>query len=252
VRVGDTVNLAAHLAHREAASAQRLTLLGWAWPLVRQLAQLGILVLVFSHFLGVDIPNFALFVFCGLLVWNWFSASVPMASTSVVTKRHLALQPGFPSAIIPAVSVVVPLIDVLMVVPILGGLLAFEGELRWSAVALPLVFAVEMMMLVGLAWLVAAASVYLRDIPNALPVLMMLLFYVSPIFYDRQIVPDDYEWVLDVNPIAILIEATRALLLDLPGPSAGQIAWVTAFAIAVFGLGFLTFQRLQRGFADEL
>jgi len=252
VRTRRTVDLAVHLARREVASAQRLTILGSAWPVVRQLAQLGILVLVFSRFLDIGIENFALFVFCGLIVWNWFSAAVPVASMSVLAKRHLALQPGFPVAIIPMVAVVVPLIDVLVVLPIFGGLVAVEGELRWSALALPLVLGLELLLLVGVAWLVAGVSVYLRDIPTALVVVMTLLFYVSPVFYDRSIVPDDYEWVLDVNPVAVLIEASRALVLDRPGPSALELAWVTVFSCAVAALGFLAFQRLQRNFADEL
>jgi len=234
------------------ASSQRLTLLGWAWPVVRQLAQLVILVLVFSEFLDVGIDDFPIFVFCGLIVWNWFSSAIPAASTSVLTKRHLALQPGFPTPIIPVAAVVVPLIDVLLVLPAFVAVLAVEGELRWTALGLPGVFALEMMLLVGLAWLAAAVSVYLRDIPNALPVAMTLLFYVSPIFYDRSIVPDDWEWVLDVNPIAILIEAARALVLDTPGPSAAQMAWVVAASAAAFAAGLLAFRRLSRGFADEL
>lgn len=241
-----------HLARREVASSQRLTLLGWAWPVVRQLAQLAILVLVFSEFLDVDIPDFPIFVFCGLIVWNWFSAAIPNASTSVLAKRHLALQPGFPAPIIPGTAAVVPLIDVLLVLPAFAAVLVIEDELRWTALALPGVFVLEFVLLMGLAWIAAAVSVYLRDIPNALPVAMTLLFYVSPIFYDRSIVPDEWEWVLDVNPIAILIEAARALVIDTPGPSAAQMTAVTLASVAAFAVGLVAYGRLARGFADEL
>ena len=241
-----------HLARREVASAQRLTVLGAAWPLIRQLAQVGILVLVFSEFLDVGIENFGLFVFCGLIVWNWFSTAMPAASRSVVTKRHLAMQPGFPTPIIPATAVVVPLLEVLMVLPVFVLLVALEGELRWSALGLAPVLVVELVMLIGFAWVLAGASVYLRDIPNALAVAMTLLFYVSAVFYDRATVPDDYEWVLDVNPVAILIEASRAAVLDRPGPSALQLLWVTALAAIVCAAGLAIFRRLQHGFADEL
>jgi lipopolysaccharide transport system permease protein len=247
-----SAELALHLARREIASTQRLTLLGAAWPIIRQLAQLGVLVLVFSHFLDVGIEEFAVFVFCGLVVWNWFSSAVPAASRSVITRRHLALQPGFPAPVIPVTAVVVPLLEVLMVLPLLLLLVAVEGELRWSILLLPAVLALELVLLLGVAWLVAGVSVYLRDISNALAILMTLLFYVSAVFYDRSVVPDEYDWVLEVNPIAILIEAARAAVLDRPGPSALQLAWVSAAAVAVCAAGLLVFRRLQRGFADEL
>jgi ABC-type polysaccharide/polyol phosphate export permease len=252
VELPRSVDLAIHLARREVVSAQRLTLLGAAWPLIRQLAQLGILVLVFSEFLDVGIENFALFVFCGLVVWNWFSSAIPAASRSVVAKRHLAMQPGFPRPIIPATAVVVPLLEVLMVLPVFVVLVAIEGELRWSAFGLAGVLALELVLLMGFAWLLAGASVYMRDIPNALTVVMTLLFYVSAVFYDSSVVPDDYEWVLDVNPVAILIEAARASVLDLPGPSVLQLAWVTAAAAVICAAGLAAFRHMQRGFADEL
>jgi lipopolysaccharide transport system permease protein len=247
-----SVDLAVHLARREIASGQRLTVLGAAWPLIRQLAQVGILVLVFSRFLDVGIDDFAVFVFCGLIVWNWFSTAMPAASRSVLTKRHLALQPGFPASIIPVTAVVVPLLEVLMVLPVFALFLAFEGELRLSALALAGVLALELMLLIGCAWALAGVSVYLRDVPNALGVVMTLLFYVSAVFYDSSVVPDGYQWVLDVNPVAILIEAARAVVLDRPGPSALQLAWVAAASVAACAAGLALFRRLQRGFADEL
>ena len=246
------LELVAHLARREAASAHRFTVLGWTWPVARQLAQLGVLVLVFSHFLDIGIPHFAVFCFCGLLVWNWFSTALSAASWSLVVQRHLTLQPGFPGTTIPAVAVAVPFIDVVLALPAFVVVLALDDQLRWGVVALPAVFLVELTLLCGLAWIVAAAGVYLRDVPNVLTVLLTLTFYITPIFYDRQIVPEGLHWVLDVNPVAVLIESTRAAVLDLPPPSLEHMLAVVVATAAVAALGWLFFRRLEPGFADEL
>jgi lipopolysaccharide transport system permease protein len=246
------VELVLHLAGREAASSNRFTLLGWAWPVLRQLAQLGVLVLVFSKFLRIGIENYPVFVFCGLIVWNWFSAALPIASYSILSSRHLVLQPGFPSATIPAVSVTVPLIDMVLALPAFLVVLALDDQLRWGAVALLGVLAIELVLLCGLAWIVAAIGVYLRDVPNVVTILLTFLFYMTPIFYDREIVPPELHWVLDINPVAVLIEATRAATLDLPAPSLPHLLAVAAVAAATSVVGFLLFRRLEPGFPDEL
>ena len=89
--------LVLHLAVREIAAAHRFTALGWTWPLVRQLVQLGILVFVFTVVFDVGIDDYAPFVFSGLIVWSWFSVGIPAAARVLIDRRHLLFQPGFRS-----------------------------------------------------------------------------------------------------------------------------------------------------------
>ena len=93
----------------------RFTLLGWAWPVVRQLAQLAVLVFVFSTILDLGIDNFPVFVFSGLIAWSWFAGGVQQATASLIANRHLVFQSRFPVAVLPIVAVAVPFIDVLLV-----------------------------------------------------------------------------------------------------------------------------------------
>jgi lipopolysaccharide transport system permease protein len=244
--------LVLHLARREAASRQRFTLLGWAWPLARQLAQLGILVFVFSRIVRLGIPDFPVFVFSGLIAWTWFASGLGAATSSVVANRNLVFQSRFPVSVLPAVAIVVPLLDVAFALPVIALMLALAGELHATFAFLPIVLIVQLVLMSGLAWLVAAAYVYFRDVQNIVGVLLLLLFYVTPVFYDRELVPERYEWVLLMNPMTHLIEAYRRIFLggSLPDPSWFGI--LAAASLVVAFVGYVTFRRSERTFVDEL
>ena len=250
--VRQALDLVLHLARREVAIAHRFTLLGWAWPLTRQLVQVAVLVFVFGHVLDLGIENFPVFVFSGLIAWTWFSSGLTAAATSVLAQRHLVFRARFPTIVVPLVAVTVPLIDVVMAIPVLVVMLVIAGELRAESVLLPLLYAIQLVLVCGLAWLVAALTVYLRDVPNIVLVGLNALFYLTPVFYSTERVPENAQWLLRLNPMTTLLDADRAVLLGHPFPPVGTFVAVVAFSIAVAVLGYAVFRRLSPGFVDEL
>lgn len=241
-----------HLARSELDSTHRLTSLGWLWPLARQLAQLAILVFVFSRLLHLGIKDFPVFVFSGLVAWNWFMAGILRASTSLIDNRHLLFQPRFPSQVVPIVAIVVPLLDVVFALPVLLGMLILGSGLSWSACELPAFLAVQFLMMAGLAWWLAAAGVFFRDIPNLVGVFLLLLFYLTPVFYSHHNIPARYAWVLDLNPMTIIIDAIRAVLLHSGVPDWKLIGALFGASLVISVSGYLVFGRLQRQFVDHL
>lgn len=239
------------LARRQLESKHSLTLLGWLWPLTRQLAQLGVLVFVFSKvFHQEGIENFPVFVFVGLIAWTWFSTGLGDAATSVAAQRHLVLQSRVPSAAIPLVAVVVPLVDVLIALPVLLLMLVVSDELHWTLLLVPLLIPVQALLMTGIAWLASASAVFFRDVPNVVYLGLTLLFYMTPVFYASDNWPEQYRWLLDVNPLATIIGCYRALLLDDPWPQAWLIAVVVAGSGLLAMLGYRLFRRLEPRFAD--
>jgi lipopolysaccharide transport system permease protein len=250
--MGQFYELVAHLARRELNTQHRWTLLGWSWPLARQLAQLAVLVFVFSKLFDLGIDNYAVFVFTGLIAFSWFSSGVQGAAYSLLSQRHLIFQPRFPAAVVPVVAVAVPLVDVLMALPVLLVMVIVSGDVGWGALLLPLLLVVQLVLMCGIAWLCAAATVYLRDIPQVVLVGLTLLFYMTPVFYNLSSVPARDRWVFDLNPLATLIEAYRSALIGDPGPGAARIAAVCAVALLLAAAGLALFRRLEPGFVDEL
>jgi lipopolysaccharide transport system permease protein len=245
-------DLLLHLAGREVRSKHRWTVLGWTWPLTRQLVQLGVLVFVFGALFDLGIENYAVFLFTGLVAFNWFSSGVADAASSLVTRRHFVFQPRFPSAVLPAVSVAVPFLDVLLALPVLVAMLLATGGLHAGALLLLPLLAIQLVLMCGLGWLVAAATVYLRDVPNVVLVGLTLLFYMTPVFYGLEHVPRDLQRVLQANPLTTLIEAYRAVLLGQSGPEPVAVAIVAAGSVALAATGLAVFRRLEPGFVDTL
>jgi lipopolysaccharide transport system permease protein len=241
-----------HLARREISSKHRWTLLGWTWPLVRQLAQLAVLVFIFSAVFDLGIENYPVFVFSGLLAYTWFSAALIEAASSMLAQRHFVFQPRFPTAVVPVVSVAVPLLDVLLALPVLLVMLVVTGDLAVSVLLLPPLLVIQFVLMCGLAWLCAAATVYLRDVPNVVLVGLTLLFYMTPVFYSLDRVPEKYRWVLELNPLATLIEGYRAVLIGQAAPGVVELGLVCVASVAIAALGLVVFRRLQPGFVDEL
>jgi ABC-type polysaccharide/polyol phosphate export permease len=229
-----------------------MTVLGWAWPLVRQLVQLGVLVFIFGSVLDLGIEHFAVFVFSGLIAWNWFSAGIGVASTSLLDHRHLLHQPRLPPAVIPIVAVVVPLVDVLMALPVLVLLLEIEAGVPLTILLIPVLVAAQLVLMSGIAWLTSSASVFLRDVPNMVLVGLNVLFYLTPVFYGLKVIPEKYADLLDLNPMATVVTSYRAILLGESLPGTFAIVYTVVLSLALTGLGFFLFARLQNRFVDNL
>jgi lipopolysaccharide transport system permease protein len=244
--------LVVHLTVRQLKSSYHMTLLGWGWPVAKQLAQLAVLVFLFGHVIHLKIHNYPAFVFVGLIAWNWFSAAVTAAATSVLSQRHLVMQPRLPVSVLPIAAAAVPLVDALFALPVLLLMVALSSGLSWGLLGCPLMFLLQLVLVAGISWLVAGVSVFFRDIPNLVGVALMICFYLTPVFYEASRVPARFRWVLDLNPLATLIDAYRSLLLGAPGPGTARLAAVAAATLAIAWLGHRVFTRLAPRFADHL
>jgi ABC-type polysaccharide/polyol phosphate export permease len=116
--------------------------------------------------------------------------------------------------VIPLVAVVVPLADVLLVLPVLLGMLAFDGRLTWTVLLLPVLLTVQFALTAGLGLITSSLNVYFRDVQNIVGVGLLLFFYLTPVFYGVKNVPEQYRWLLHVNPMTPIINGVRAVLLD--------------------------------------
>src|SRR5437763_6358182 len=211
--LGRLRELVAHLAAREVASLHRFTLLGWAWPLIRQLTQLAVLVVRFWHVLHLGVPHYAAFVFSGLIAWNWFSTGVVNGPSSLLDGRHLVFQPRFPLIALPLVAVAVPLIDLLLALPVLVVMVVATTGLHWTILFLPVLVAIQVTLMAGIAWLTAAATVYFRDVRHIVGVGVTMLFYFTPVFYDLARLPHHYQSLLRLNAITTIVDAYYSLVL---------------------------------------
>lgn len=252
-RLPHAVDVLVHLVIREWISRQRFTLLGWGWPLLRQLVQVAVLAFLFGRALNLGIKDYALFVFSGSIAWSLFSAGANGGTWSLVQHRHLLLQPRTPAPVIPLVGVLTPALDFLVALPLVIALLYAQGHgLHVSALLAIPMLGIQLLLTAGIAWLTSAVAVVFRDMTAIVETSVFTLFYLTPVFYGLDQVPEHYREILRLNPIGVLIQAYRRVLLDGRVPSPGPVLAVLALALVVAAVGYLTFERLRPTFIDRL
>ena len=225
--------------------------LGLGWSQIAALAQVGVLLFIFGHVVRLGIPNYPAFVLAGMLPWLWFVDAIGAAANSVVTGRDLVRRPGFPSAVLPLVAVGTALINFAFAVPIMlltVGLVT--GRVPTTAALLPVLVVVQLSVILGPAYLVAAVNVFLRDTGHLVAILLGLLFYATPVFYAN--VPSRYRTILGLNPMTHLVSAYRQVLLFGHLPSWTALLSLTLGGGAATWAGYELFARRQRWFAEEL
>ncbi|MBA2411101.1 MAG: ABC transporter permease [Gammaproteobacteria bacterium] len=208
------------------------TLLGFAWTLINPLLFVGVFYFVFQVVLSLDIRRYSSFALIGFLVYNWFRGSLAQASTTIKNDRALLRRPGFLVAVLPAIAVITNLIHFLLAVPILAIFLAFDGhQIGISTAILPAVIAIQFVFTLSLAYLVAAANTFFRDVGHILTAILGLGMFLTPIFYDYSSVPPEFETLYNVNPLVPLLDAYRAVLIG-----GAQVNWASLGTVGVVSL----------------
>ncbi|NBD17301.1 MAG: ABC transporter permease [Cyanobacteria bacterium] len=227
--------------------------LGIAWTLINPLLQLAVFVFVFQIILNINIPQYASYVFCGLLVWTWFQSSLFEATGVIINNQPLIRQPRFPVVILPIVVVSTGLIHFLLALPVLIIFLLIDGvQLTPWALLLPLLNLVQFLLTISIAYFLAALNVTFRDTQHTLGVVLQLLFYMTPIFYQIGNIPDQYWYAYGLNPLVHLVTSYRQILIGGTQPdwlALGMILGCCAIALPV---GYRIFKRQSLRFVEEI
>jgi lipopolysaccharide transport system permease protein len=229
------------------------SMLGVAWSLLNPLLQLLVYYFIFRSVLAVTTPNYLSFLITGLFVWNWFHGSLVVSTGAIVNNRDLVRQPGFPAAVLPAATVASHLVHFLLAFPVLLLFLFLDGRSVTPALlALPLPLALQFLLTLGLAYLAATFHVTFRDTQYILAVLLQLLLFLTPVFYDASLVPARYQTLYYLNPMVYLLDAYRAILIRGEFPSSSSLLVVGLLSGALLSVGSWTFARARHDFVDEL
>jgi lipopolysaccharide transport system permease protein len=252
-RVSYLHDLVRALVARDMTLRYKRSVLGIFWSLANPLAQMLVFTFLFHRVLPLDIPNYSVFVFSGLLAWTWFQTSITLAATAITGNRELLSQPGFPSAVLPVVTVTTNLTHFLLELPVLLIFLLLSGVPPTPAyAALLLVIGLQFLWNLGLAYLIATWNVTFRDTQHLIALLLLLLFYLTPVFYDGTAVPEAYRALYRLNPMVHLVEAYRAILLRGEVPSLKVLVALTILSGALLWLGGRIFTRASDRFVEEL
>jgi lipopolysaccharide transport system permease protein len=240
------------LTWRDVAVRYKQTLLGAAWAVIQPLFAMLLFTLVFGRLAGMpsDGIPYPIFAYTGLVPWTFFAGSLASGGNSLIASANLITKVYFPRMIIPAAAVAANLVDFAISATLVVGMMVYYGiALSWNVLMLPILVFYITLLALGVGMWMAALNVRFRDIRYALPFLIQLWMFASPIIYPATIVPGRWRWILKLNPLTGLIGGFRAALLGGPfdWPALLFALFLTS-AIAVYAA--YDFRRMEKSFAD--
>lgn len=249
--------LLGQLVKRDVLLRYRGALFGVVWIFLSPLLMLAIFAFVFGHIFQARWPQqpegmpFWLMLYSGLIVFNLFAETVSRAPTTVRSYPSYVKKIIFPVEILPLVPLGAGLVHGAFNFLILALALAWFGHLTAGILLFPLLIVPALLLGMGLAWFIAAWGVFIKDMAQIVPLFVQMLLFLSPVFYPVSAVPEFLRPIYVLNPLGVVIEASRAALVGLPIP---WTAWGGAsfFAIATMLLGLAFFNHARDEFADAL
>jgi lipopolysaccharide transport system permease protein len=250
---------------RDVKVRYKQTFFGLGWALVVPVVQVLVFTVFFGGVLGVSdrvneaagrVLPYALFALTGQIVWNFFKMTVDGASASLLNNAGIIRKIYVPRLVLPLSALGKPAVDTAAVFLLMLGVVAWYAAdpaagiaVGRSLLAAPLLLAGAALPAIGIGLIVAAITVNYRDLQHVMPFLTSILFFMTPVIYSVELLPERLAWLIYLNPVAGFVHAHRAAVLGLPLDWFGLwLALGISLALVVFGLFY--FARAERDFAD--
>jgi len=260
--------LTLNLTLRELRGRYKRSALGWTWSLLNPLSTVIVFSIVFAFFLKIDPPvghpsglhNFAMFLLCGLLPFNYLANSMNGSLDSLLSNSNLIRKVYFPREVLVVSTIGALLVTFLVELAVLGVILLLFGNmiLPWIPMVLLLV-AIQTVFVLGIGLMLSVFNVYFRDVKHFIGIALQALFYSAPIVYPIRFVEEAATRtsfpllrVYELNPLVRFVDAYRAVLYDLRFPALSDVVYVSLWAVAMLALGLFVFNRLDRRLAEEV
>lgn len=242
------------LIQKELRGKYKGSVLGFFWSLLIPLFQLVIYTIVFSVFMPSSVDKFYIFLFVALVPWLFFNSCVSGGATSVIQQKNLVEKIYFPRMALPIaysisyfINMLLSFIIVFLALFISG--VGIELKVLWY---LPIIMFIEFLLGIGAALIFSALTVYFRDLEYILNIVTMAWMYMTPILYPLEQVPENLRSYLYFNPMTSIIIAYRDILYYQQAPEMKTLIYAVIWGAAAIIIGFLSFQKLQRNFVEEL
>jgi homopolymeric O-antigen transport system permease protein len=252
------------LVKRDFMSRYRASSVGLFWTLIQPAFMICVYTVTFSLIMNVRFgtdaspTSFVLYLFCGMLPWLAFSESLSRSSTVVLENSNFVKKLVFPTQILPINMMLSALItEGIGILILLIAIMLFKRTLHPTVALLPFVLIPQVLLTLGLGWILASLTVFIRDIANFLNLILTAWLFLTPIFYPEEIIlrahlPDLVKTLFVLNPMYTLVSNYRRIFLDGKMVEVRGLGLLTLGSLLVFWMGYAWFYRTRRSFADVL
>jgi ABC-type polysaccharide/polyol phosphate export permease len=231
----------------------RRTMLGYLWTLVNPLLMMSVTAVVFATLFKLDLASYTVFLFAGMVPWNFFSMSVTQSCTSFLQNEGLIKKIYLPKVIFPLSQVLGMVIDSMLSMAALAVvILPLGGQVSPALLFLPVAYLLLFLFAFGFSLLMSVATVFFRDLQYVISVLMQAWFFLTPVMYRHDALTGKIAWVVALNPMVSFIEMFRAPLLQGQLPSLHAIGVSVAVALASLVLGSWTLLAQEKNIVFRL
>jgi ABC-type polysaccharide/polyol phosphate export permease len=237
---------------RDIKARYKQTILGISWAIFVPLVTMLTFSLVFGRFMKIDTQGipYPIFAYCGILPWTFFANSLSFAINSLVLNAGLLTKIYFPREVFPIASIIACFVDFCIASLILVGLMVKYGVVvKWVVVIIPLILGVQIIFTSGLALIFSMANLFFRDIKYVFQVILPLWMFATPVVYQ---IPEKYQWLYVINPMAPLISSYRTLVLEGRLPNLNSILPCLLLSVGLLIIGGIWFHKKEFMFAENV
>lgn len=226
---------------------------GFLWTLLNPLLMLFVYSLVFQFIFRSGIENYSIYLFICLMPWNAFANTIAVGTTCVSNNASILKKVYFPREVLPLAVVISNTIQYFFSAIIIFIALLVSGVgISWVAIFLPVIVLIQAIFSLGLIMLLSAANVYIRDVQYIMNPVMMIWMYACPILYSISMVPERFLDLYKLNPMTLIMMEYQNILYNQTLPDFKNLGIVFLVALVFLVIGYLTFNKLQRRFAEEV
>lgn len=238
---------------KEVRGRYKNSFLGILWSFLNPLLQLLVYSVVFGALLAGGDSTYHIYICVGLIPWTFFTTTVQQAAFTVIANGNIIKKVYFPREILPISIATSGAINFVISSIIILGFVVFSNlGLTWYVLLYPIILLVQYILILGISFIVSAITVYVRDLEHIIGVVLMAAFYTTPIVYKLEQLPENLRIIMKLNPMTYIINGYRDIFYYQQMPNFGELGILLAISLVLLVVGYLIFNKLQKGFVEQL
>lgn len=238
---------------KEIRGRYKKNVLGVLWTFLNPLLQLAVYAFIFPLILKTTQPYYVIFVCVGLIPWTFFTTTISQSTWTIIGNGNIVKKVYFPREILPISVVTSAAVNfIISTIIIIMFCLGYGLGLTKYIVFYPIILLIQYVFQLGLSFILSSITVYFRDLEHFVQIILMLLFYATPIVYSGDSIPEAFKFIINLNPMAHIIEGYRDIFYNQVMPDFNMLGIVLLISFVICIIGYFIFKKLQKGFAEEL
>ena len=238
---------------KEIRGRYKNSILGVIWTFLNPLLQLAVYAFIFPLILKNTLDYYVIFVCVGLIPWTFFTTSISQSAYTIIANGNIVKKVYFPREILPISVVTSAMVNFLISTLIIVAFCILYGlGLTKYVIFFPVILIIQYILQLGISLMLSSCTVYFRDLEHFIQIILQVMFYATPIVFSKDSIPEAFRRIINLNPMAHIINAYRDIFYYQTVPDLKNLGILFIISTIICVIGYFIFNKLQKGFAEEL